>query len=109
MAQIELENGTDPEIRALAEAIIVAQEAEIALMQDWLAAHLSSGGKFAVISNAQIGKLPSICKSRQIRKNRVVRALKRLRIAISGARNHLPYCLLRQFIDTQRHRSQFER
>ena len=39
MAKIELEKGTDPEIRALAEGIIAAQEKEIAEMQAWLAAH----------------------------------------------------------------------
>lgn len=39
MAKVELANGKDPEIRKLAEAVVVAQEAEIKQMQDWLAAH----------------------------------------------------------------------
>lgn len=39
MAAIVLEHGTDPEIRALAEQIIAAQEAEIAFLRAWLAAH----------------------------------------------------------------------
>jgi len=39
MAKVELANGKDPEIRKLAEGVIAAQEAEIAKMQDWLAAH----------------------------------------------------------------------
>ena len=39
MAKVELAHGKNSEIRKLAEAVIKAQEAEIAEMQAWLKAH----------------------------------------------------------------------
>lgn len=38
MAQVELDHGTDPEVRKLAEAVIKAQQAEVEMMKAWLAA-----------------------------------------------------------------------
>jgi uncharacterized protein (DUF305 family) len=39
MARIALKHGKDPEIRKLAEAVVSAQEGEIALLKEWLARH----------------------------------------------------------------------
>lgn len=39
MARVVIEHGSDPEIMALAENIIEAQEAEIAFMEEWLKDH----------------------------------------------------------------------
>lgn len=39
MATVVLEYGSDPDIRELAEGVIAAQQAEIAFLEEWLAAH----------------------------------------------------------------------
>ncbi|SIP99828.1 protein of unknown function [Rhizobium sp. RU35A] len=39
MAKVELAHGKDPAIRKIAEDVIAAQEAEIAVMKAWLAKH----------------------------------------------------------------------
>lgn len=37
MAELVLEHGTDPELRAMAETIIATQNAEIAFLEAWIA------------------------------------------------------------------------
>jgi len=39
MAKVELEHGTDPKLRAMAQMIVDAQEKEIAELNDWIKAH----------------------------------------------------------------------
>lgn len=45
MAQTVIANGTNPEIRELAQAIVEAQEREILQLEAWLAAHGETAGK----------------------------------------------------------------
>lgn len=45
MADVVLKYGKDPETRKLAEEIIKAQKAEIAVMKDWLAKNGKKNGK----------------------------------------------------------------
>jgi uncharacterized protein (DUF305 family) len=44
MARAVLQYGQDPQIRALAEAIIAAQEKEIAFLRSWLEKHADKAG-----------------------------------------------------------------
>jgi uncharacterized protein (DUF305 family) len=39
MAEVVLQHGSDPQVRKLAQDIIAAQQREIAMLRDWLAAH----------------------------------------------------------------------
>ena len=54
MARIQLEYGKDPELRKMSEAIIAAQEQEIAEMQAWLAANAPDA------ANADAAKMESM-------------------------------------------------
>ena len=54
MARIQLEFGQDPELRAMSEEIIAAQEDEIARMQQWLEANAPDA------ANADAAKMESL-------------------------------------------------
>jgi uncharacterized protein (DUF305 family) len=55
MARVELEHGKDPRARALAEAIIKAQETEIAQMRGWLAQAPAAATAAVPIDHAAMG------------------------------------------------------
>ena len=47
MAKVQLQYGKDPELRKLSEAIVAAQESEIAFMKSWLVKHSKPTGDSA--------------------------------------------------------------
>ena len=55
MAKVQLQYGTDEEMRKLAQDIIDAQQSEIELMQSWIAAHMDNDNNAAVTDDAVIG------------------------------------------------------
>lgn len=55
MAKVQLQYGTDEEMRKLAQDIIDAQQPEIELMQSWIAAHMDNDNNAAVTDDAVIG------------------------------------------------------
>lgn len=54
MAKVQLQYGTDEEMRKLAQDIIDAQQPEIELMQSWIAAHMSKDNNVAVADDTVI-------------------------------------------------------
>lgn len=59
MAKVQLQYGTDEEMRKLAQDIIDAQQPEIELMQSWIAAHMSKDNN-AAVTDAVIGDKESV-------------------------------------------------